>query len=122
MLRRIHALYLRYAAVHAGRLRSVPLGPFWRRTGQIARVVRRGDKVEISGWANADSLTLRWSGAPGCQNQMATGAINQLGQSTLNLILFIWNQASLSPFGLPRRCSAYVLTARDDCSPVGVMD
>ncbi len=63
MIRRLHALYLRYAAVHAGRLRSVPLGPFWRRSGQVERVVRRGDKVEISGWANAEGVVLRWSGS-----------------------------------------------------------
>ena len=62
MIRRLHALYLRYAAVHSGRLRGVPLGPVWRRIGQVERVVRRGDKVEVSGWVDAEGVTLRWNG------------------------------------------------------------
>lgn len=61
MIRRLHALFLRYASVHQGRLRSVPLGPIWRRRGQVERVVRRGDRVEISGWANAPKVRLHWS-------------------------------------------------------------
>ncbi len=62
MIRRLQALYLRYAAVHAGRLRSAPLGPFWNRFGQVERVVRRGGQVEISGWADARRVTLHWAG------------------------------------------------------------
>lgn len=60
MLRRLQALYLRYAAVHEDRLRGTSLGPIGRRIGQVERVVRRGDQVEVTGWADATDLRLIW--------------------------------------------------------------
>lgn len=62
MFRRLQALYLRYAAVHEDRLRGMALGPIGRRIGQVERVVRRGDRVEIAGWADAARLCLTWPG------------------------------------------------------------
>ena len=62
MLRRLHALYLRYAAVHEDRLRGVALGPVRRRAGQVEQVVRRDDRIEITGWANADTIRVTWPG------------------------------------------------------------
>ncbi|GAB5447860.1 glycosyltransferase [Gymnodinialimonas sp.] len=62
MLRRLQALYLRYAAVHEDRLRGVALGPFGRRIGQVEQVVRRDDRIEITGWADARQLRVSWPG------------------------------------------------------------
>lgn len=60
MLRRLQALYLRYAAVHEDRLRGVALGPVGRRIGQVEQIVRRDDRVEITGWVNAETLRVSW--------------------------------------------------------------
>ena len=62
MLRRLNALYLRYAAVHADRLSSVPIGPLGRRVGQVEKVVRRGREIAIAGWVDASGLRLSWVG------------------------------------------------------------
>lgn len=62
VIRRLHALYLRYAAVHADRLRGVPLGRIGRRIGQVEQVVRRGDVIEITGWAKARDVKVTWRG------------------------------------------------------------
>ncbi|QXT40403.1 glycosyltransferase [Gymnodinialimonas ceratoperidinii] len=62
VIRRLQALYLRYAAVHADRLRGVPLGRIGRRIGQVERVVRRGDVIEITGWAKARDVKVTWAG------------------------------------------------------------
>ena len=61
MLRRLHALYLRYAAVHADRLSSLPIGPFGRRIGQVERVERRGRDIAVAGWVDARALRLTWA-------------------------------------------------------------
>lgn len=60
MLRRLQALYLRYAAVHEDRLRGVALGPIGRRVGQVEQIVRSGDQIQITGWADATSLRVTW--------------------------------------------------------------
>ena len=60
--RRLHALYLRYVAVHADRLRSVSLGPRLARFGSIERVYRDGPQVVVEGWVDADKLIFRWPG------------------------------------------------------------
>ncbi len=60
MLRRLYALSLRYAAVHADRLRSVPLGPMWRRFGMVEIVRCHGDDVIVSGWVDASRIQLIW--------------------------------------------------------------
>ncbi len=62
MLRRLHALYLRYAAVHADRLSGMPIGPYGRRIGQVERVERLGEEIILSGWADAAHLRLTWRG------------------------------------------------------------
>lgn len=62
MFRRLQALYLRYAAVHEDRLRGVALGPVGRRVGQVEQVVRRDERIEITGWANASRLRVTWPG------------------------------------------------------------
>lgn len=62
MLRRLHALSLRYAAVHADRLHSVSLGPLLRRFGQVEKVERREDHVIVTGWADAAEVRLVWPG------------------------------------------------------------
>lgn len=62
MLRRLQALYLRYAAVHEDRLRGVALGPIGRRVGQVEQIVRSGDQVRITGWADATCLRVTWPG------------------------------------------------------------
>lgn len=62
MFRRLQALYLRYAAVHEDRLRGVALGPVRGRIGQVEQVVRRDDRVEITGWANVDEIRVSWPG------------------------------------------------------------
>ncbi len=62
MLRRLYALSLRYAAVHADRLRSVSLGPLGRRFGQVEMVEHRDNQLIITGWANANEVRLIWPG------------------------------------------------------------
>lgn len=61
-MRRLYALYLRYAAVHEDRVRGVALGRFGRRCGQVEQVTRSGDQVQIIGWADVESLHLAWPG------------------------------------------------------------
>ncbi|WP_224816132.1 glycosyltransferase [Hasllibacter sp. MH4015] len=60
MLRRLHALYLRYTAVHSDRRRSVALGPLGRRWGQVEQVFRDGDQLKLVGWADRTELRLSW--------------------------------------------------------------
>lgn len=62
MFRRLQALYLRYAAVHEDRLRGVALGPVGRRVGQVEQVVRAGDQIQITGWADATRVRVSWPG------------------------------------------------------------
>ncbi len=62
MIRRLQMLYLRYAAVHGGHLRRVPLGPIWRRCGQIEQVHRTPDGVRIVGWVDSPNVRLSWKG------------------------------------------------------------
>lgn len=60
MIRRLQMLYLRYASVHRGHLRRVPLGPIWRRCGQIEQVHRTPDGVRVVGWVDAPEVRLSW--------------------------------------------------------------
>lgn len=62
MLRRLHALYLRYASVHAVRLTSVPIGPPGRRFGQVEQVAQHGGAIVITGWVDATTLRVSWRG------------------------------------------------------------
>lgn len=62
MIHRLQTLYLRYAGVHESRLRGVALGPVGRRIGQVEQVIRRDDRIEITGWANARRQRVSWPG------------------------------------------------------------